>query len=274
MRARPASASAAPLLFSALAAFFAVWSLAAPASWLIGLLPSYRGPAATPVWVAADPDSLLRFAEWPSIRLLHCLAGGVWCACLVLQLATARAPGATTLSNPAASGHGKRAARRAAVHRASGSVMLAAAAAVTAGYVLMELGHRQVMANHGAAVCWTFYRPLAAQFALSAAGAALTVPSARGGGGATKQRARAARHAAFALRHAAAGLTFALARALVLGVGWALHASGALDMAAPDNKSRVFYWCSYSAAAVMVTSAEAVIAAARWRLGPGVKATS
>jgi hypothetical protein len=196
---------------------------------------------------AADPQSLQRFAAWPSIRVLHCLIGGAWCIALILQLWTAA-------SLPAWGGAYARRARLLALHRASGQAMLVAAAAVTAGYVIMELGHKQVMRDHGALVRCTFYRPLAAHFAATAARTALTAP-ARGAAGA-KRAAAAAAHSAHAVRHAAAGLTFALARVLVLLLGFACHASGVLDMTQLPNKLRVFYVCAYSAGAVCVGGAE------------------
>jgi hypothetical protein len=188
------------------------------------------------------------------------------------------------------------------LHRASGIALLAAAAAVVAGYGVMELGHQEVMAGHGPLACWAFYRPMAAWFAFTAGrlAAAVRGASRRSGGGARRQRAavrrgpatkssRAApgvarrggshydspaavaaavaaegaetaaaarRHAAYALRHAAAGLTFGLARLLVLAVGWAAHASGLGDMGVEAHRRACFYACTYGAAVVAVGGVE------------------
>lgn len=57
-------------------------------------------------------------------------------------------------------------------------------------------------------------------------------------------------------RHLGAGLTFALARVLVLLVGAALHYSGTMDMQVKENKLAAFYVCSYSAAAACIGCCE------------------
>jgi hypothetical protein len=68
-------------------------------------------------------------------------------------------------------------------------------------------------------------------------------------------------------RHLGAGLTFALARLLVLLVGAALHFTGAMDMRVKDNKLAAFYVCSYSAAAACIGCCE-VLARQLGKRGP------
>jgi hypothetical protein len=233
---------------------------------------------------------LVRFAEWPSIRALHCLGGGVWCGALLLQLATAPGGAGGGRGRGSASSSARRPqqlSRR--LHRAGGAAMLAAAAAVGAGYAIMEAGGAGVAPAHvhGVLVAWTFYRPVAAWFALTAVAAgvaarraaALGAAAARPAGRAKPEEAAAAaaadeaaaarrRHAAWALRHAAAGLAFGLARALVLAVGFALHATGAADLAAGGPaRARCFYACAYAAGALAVGGAELALRRRRRRSG-------
>jgi hypothetical protein len=273
-------------------------------------LPCNRVPSALYTPQAADPDSLTRFAAWPSIRLLHCLAGGAWCLALLAQLATARHAVAHAARQQHHHHHkqqqGEKDAQQqsnrhqhhlhhqkaaaARLHCVSGYVMLIAAAAVSLGYLQMELVST-VMTNYGPAVCWSFYRPVAAYFAVTAvaAAAAATAAAAAGRGGAddtssgsskdlvrsrmrpaSRRRALQRAHAAAALRHAAAGLTFALARVLVLVVGFATHFSGAVDVSSrPDQRMRLFLACSYAAGAICVGGTEVVLLKGRRGWGAG-----
>jgi hypothetical protein len=211
---------------------------------------------------AAETHSLQRFAPWPSIRLLHCLAGGVWCVAVLAQLATAArmagaARGSGRRRRPGGSSPQAAASPAAAalsLHRASGRAALAAAAAVVAGYWLME-ARGLIAGAHGPLVAATFYRPLASYFAGTA------VMAARAAAAGHRDA-----HAAHAARHAAAGLAFAAARVLVVAVGGLLHAAGVGDPAAGEaQRSRAFYACSYGAAVLCVGGAELVLALGRRR---------
>jgi hypothetical protein len=55
------------------------------------------------------------------------------------------------------------------------------------------------------------------------------------------------------------GLTFALARVLVLVAGFACHASGAADMADPRQREAVFVVVSWAAAVACVGGAELAV---------------
>lgn len=59
-----------------------------------------------------------------------------------------------------------------------------------------------------------------------------------------------------ACRHLGAGLTFALARLLVLLVGALLHYLRLMDMRVKDNKLAAFYACSYTSAVLCITGCE------------------
>jgi hypothetical protein len=74
-------------------------------------------------------------------------------------------------------------------------------------------------------------------------------------------------------RHIGAGLTFALARLLVLLVGAALHFTGTMDMRVKDKKLAAFYVCSYSAAATCICCCE-VLARQMGKRGPAAAARS
>ncbi|KAF8072613.1 hypothetical protein HT031_000273 [Scenedesmus sp. PABB004] len=213
---RPGARAAA----GGLAALFAAWALGYPATWRLG--PGDAAPAA-PSFVAADPAAITRFAPHPGIRVLHSAAGGLWAALVPLQL-SARA---------------RRAAPR--LHRAAGLAFFACAAAVSAGYALMER-RTGVLRAHGVHRN-SFYRPLAAWFAASAAAA--LAAAARGDGAA---------HGAWAARHIAVGLTFAVARALVLVAGAALRFDAATAL---EARLTAFYFASYTAAALSLGGCDA-----------------
>lgn len=260
-------------------------------------------PATRPTLQAADPTALERFASWPSIRALHCLAGGAWCAALAAQLLTAAAAGAAAAHGgpaaPAKSGVQTVQARQRrasaalwAAHRACGRLLLASAGSVALGYLLMEAGHVQVISDHSPLVAWTYWRPIMAYFVATAAAtaaagrraavagraarAAPSVVAAAGsrGGAAPTAAAQAAHaewrrskraHTGAARRHAAARLTFGLARLLVVVVGGALHAAGVVSMRNSRARTTVFWACSYAAAALCIGGTEVSLLRARRR---------
>eukprot|EP00878_Enallax_costatus_P001760 GHUV01001916.1.p1 GENE.GHUV01001916.1~~GHUV01001916.1.p1 ORF type:complete len:263 (+),score=60.14 GHUV01001916.1:265-1053(+) len=227
-----------------LAIFFAAWTLIYPATYLIGRpgVPGYLPTA--PAFVAADPSSIARFAKSPLIRLLHCLVGGVWCATAPLQLSS------------------RIRKQYPQVHRLCGRLFFASAAAISAGYILMEErakdSSQTVMLDHGIHSS-TFYRPLATWFTYTAMQAAV----------AAFQR-DICTHVIFCIRHVGAGLTFALGRLLVVLIGALLHYSSLVDMTVYNNKMTWFYICSYSAAALSVGGAELLARVA----GKGLKGYS
>lgn len=139
--------------------FFAAWTFIYPATYLIGR-PGIPGhlPAA-PAFVAADPNSITRFARSPLIRLLHCLLGGLWCITAPVQLSS------------------RIRKQYPHIHRLSGRLFFASAAAISAGYVLMEerasKSDQTVMLDHGIHSS-TFYRPLATWFTYTAMQAAVS----------------------------------------------------------------------------------------------------
>lgn len=142
-----------------LAIFFAAWTLIYPATYLIGR-PGVPGHLPTaPAFVAADPHSIARFARSPLIRVLHCLVGGLWCAIVPIQLSSR-----IRKQHPY-------------IHRLCGRLFFAAAAAISAGYILMEErakdSRQTVMLDHGVHTS-TFYRPLATWFTYTAMQAAVS----------------------------------------------------------------------------------------------------
>ncbi|KAF6264496.1 hypothetical protein COO60DRAFT_128039 [Scenedesmus sp. NREL 46B-D3] len=205
-----------------LSLFFSFWVLVYPSTWLVGWLPGHM-PAA-PVFVAANPDSISRFRHLPMVRVLHCLLGALWTLTAPIQLSSRIRKQHPNL------------------HRTVGSLFFTGAAAVIAGYIMME---PMLVYEHGVHL-HTFYRPLAAWFTYTAVRALAAVAVQR----------QYKMHAAFCIRHLGAGLTFALARVLVLLVGAALHYSGTMDMQVKENKLAAFYVCSYSAAAACIGCCE------------------
>lgn len=127
-----------------LCAFFSFWVLCFPATWLVGSLPGHEPTA--PVFVAANPASITRFSELPLIRFLHCFLGALWTLSAPIQLSP------------------KLRTRRPALHRACGRIFFTGAAAIMAGYLLME---RWLVAEHGVHI-YTFYRPMACWFTYTA----------------------------------------------------------------------------------------------------------
>jgi hypothetical protein len=134
-----------------LSLFFSFWVLVYPSTWLVGWLPGHMPTA--PVFVAANPDSIARFRHLPIIRLLHCLLGALWTLAVPIQLSS------------------RIRKRHPTLHRTVGSLFFVGAAAVIAGYVMME---PLLVFEHGVHL-HTFYRPLAGWFTYTAVRAVAAV---------------------------------------------------------------------------------------------------
>jgi hypothetical protein len=108
---------------------------------------------AAPVFVAANPDSIARFRHLPFIRVLHCLLGALWTLAVPIQLST------------------RIRKQRPTLHRIVGTLFFIGAAAVIAGYLMME---PLLVYEHGVHL-HTFYRPLAGWFTYTAVRAVAAV---------------------------------------------------------------------------------------------------
>lgn len=105
-----------------------------------------------PDFVAANPEAIIRFSQLPAVRLLHCLMGVLWTATVPVQLSAG-----VKKQHPA-------------LHRLCGRLFFIGAAAIMAGYVIME---QWLIAEHGLHI-HTFYRPLAVWFTYTAVKAYLS----------------------------------------------------------------------------------------------------
>lgn len=198
--------------------------------YLAGSVPGYQPPA--PKFVAADPDAITKFQHWPSIRYIHGIGGAVWTLAALVQFSRS-----IRKQHPW-------------LHRSSGRVLLLGGVAALIGYWIMEQYHETFAKQHGIHI-FTFYRPLGLWFAYTAC-CALDAALKRDWSS----------HAKWAIRHVGPGLTFSLARVLVLVVGFVLHYSRTLDMTVPANKMLGFYWCSYASMLICILGCERYVRAA------------
>lgn len=212
---------------SFLAIFFTFWTLVFPATYLVGWLPGYK--PSPPFFVAADPQAIVKFAAWPSIKIIHGIAGCLWTGLLPFQL-----------------NHGMR-KRWPKVHRITGRLMMAGGFCVVIGYGIMEFGHKKVIQDHGVHK-WTFYRTLVIWFAYTAYRAVTAA-----------MRGDIEQHSRWAIRHAGPGLTFAAGRLMVLALGFVCHFLRIADMTQLHNKMVGYYVSIYIAAACCLGGAEWVV---------------